>query len=64
MATDRSQVFWEAYPGATNDIDRIADEAGGWVCEQHPHLEWPHDDCAGPGMLASSVNLDEQDLTP
>lgn len=22
-----------------------------WRCEQHPELEWPHDDCAGPGML-------------
>jgi hypothetical protein len=22
-----------------------------WICEQHPWLEWPHDDCAGPGML-------------
>jgi hypothetical protein len=22
----------------------------GWVCEVHPSLGWPHDDCAGPGM--------------
>lgn len=22
-----------------------------WRCEQHPDTEWPHDDCAGPGML-------------
>ena len=22
----------------------------GWMCEQHPGREWPHDDCAGPGM--------------
>ncbi len=20
------------------------------ICEAHPTLEWPHDDCAGPGM--------------
>lgn len=20
----------------------------GWQCEQHPHLRWPHDECAGP----------------
>ena len=20
------------------------------VCEKHPHLAWPHDDCPGPGM--------------
>jgi hypothetical protein len=22
----------------------------GEVCEAHPELPWPHDDCAGPGM--------------
>lgn len=22
-----------------------------WVCEQHPYFCWPHNDCAGPGML-------------
>ncbi len=22
----------------------------GWMCEQHPGTEWPHGDCAGPGM--------------
>lgn len=21
-----------------------------WVCEQHPDKDFPHDDCAGPGM--------------
>lgn len=21
-----------------------------WACEAHPTLEWPHGDCAGPGM--------------
>jgi hypothetical protein len=25
---------------------------GEWVCEQHPNMPWPHDDCAGPGMPA------------
>lgn len=53
--TDRSLVYWEAYPGATNDIDRMAEEAGGWVCEQHPDREFPHDDCAGPGMLRADA---------
>ena len=24
------------------------------VCEAHPWLEWPHDDCAGPGMPPSN----------
>ncbi len=22
----------------------------GWICEEHPNLPWPHDDCSGPGM--------------
>ena len=22
----------------------------GWMCEAHPGLPWPHDDCSGPGM--------------
>lgn len=21
-----------------------------WICEEHPELPWPHDDCPGPGM--------------
>lgn len=25
-----------------------------WICEQHPELDWPHDDCAGPGMPKSA----------
>ncbi len=20
------------------------------ICEAHPYLRWPHDDCSGPGM--------------
>jgi len=28
----------------------IVDVAGDLICEAHPWLEWPHDDCAGPGM--------------
>ena len=23
---------------------------GSMMCEAHPGKEWPHDDCAGPGM--------------
>ena len=58
-AIDRSSVIWEAYPGAANAIEQLAEEAGGWACEQHPGLEWPHGDCAGPGMLRRDVR-DEQ----
>lgn len=25
------------------------------VCEAHPNLEWPHDDCPGPGMPPTAV---------
>lgn len=31
------------------------------VCEEHPWLEWPHGDCAGPGMPYSSlIGLEER----
>lgn len=29
-----------------------------WICEQHPELEWPHDDCAGPGMLSADRRIE------
>lgn len=51
--TDRSLVIAECYPGATNDIDNLAEANGGWVCEQHAGVEWPHDDCPGPGVFRS-----------
>ena len=28
--------------------------ANGWICEEHPHGPWPHDDCAGPGELCAN----------
>lgn len=49
--TDRSLVIMEVYPGAAAAIDRLAEEGGGWVCEQHPDLPFEHDDCPGPGMI-------------
>ena len=30
--------------------DCVACKGERWICEQHPAREWPHDDCAGPGM--------------
>jgi hypothetical protein len=39
-----------------HDRERELIGRDGWMCEQHPGLEWPHDDgftgppCAGPGM--------------
>jgi len=24
------------------------------ICEAHPWLEWPHDDCSGPGMSSDN----------
>lgn len=32
-------------------IDQAISDGGGWVCELHPWLDFPHDDCPGPGML-------------
>lgn len=49
-AVDRSKVLAEVHPGAKNEIEQMAAERGGWVCEQHPDKPWRHDDCAGPGM--------------
>lgn len=40
----------EVVPGATAAIDAYAEQRG-WVCEQHPDLPWPHDECIGPGMI-------------
>ncbi len=37
---------WEFVHERQNDLIR----RDGWMCEQHPGTEWPHDDCAGPGM--------------
>lgn len=45
----------EAYPGAMNDIEEMAEARGGWVCEQHPWLPFDHDDCAGPGVLRDDL---------
>jgi hypothetical protein len=53
MSIDR--VFAEVSPGAAYEIARLVVWAGGWVCEEHPDLEWPHDDCPGPGMLRGDV---------
>jgi hypothetical protein len=50
------RVIVEAFPGAVDAIMRLAGESGGWVCELHPDREWPHGDCAGPGMLRADVD--------
>lgn len=36
--------------------ERLAETLGlsEMVCEQHPELEWPHGDCAGPGCSRSA----------
>lgn len=38
---------------AAGESPRLADR--GLVCEEHPSLPWPHDECAGPGMLREDV---------
>lgn len=39
--------------------DYVETFGGGWVCEQHPDLEWPHDDCEGPGMPWADAHADK-----
>ena len=34
----------------------------GWICEKHPSLGWPHDDCIGPGMPCEEDNCDKSML--
>jgi hypothetical protein len=37
--------------------------AEGWICEQHPALPWPHDDCAAlecPVRFVSPRRANEQ----
>lgn len=35
------------------------------TCEKHPWLEWPHDDCAGPGIpLSDSLDLLRKVMEP
>ena len=41
---------WDAPISATFRAQDVVNACEEWICEQHPHLHWPHDDCAGPGM--------------
>lgn len=34
----------------THERDAKLIARDGWMCEQHPGMEWPHDGCAGPGQ--------------
>ena len=40
------RVSWKL----THERDAELLKQDGWMCEQHPGREFPHDDCAGPGM--------------
>lgn len=33
---------------------KIKAECPGWYCEYHPWLPFLHDDCKGPGILATA----------
>ena len=30
----------------------------GWICEEHPDLPWPHDDCGGPDVPCENPACD------
>jgi hypothetical protein len=34
--------------------------AQGWICEAHPMIAWPHEDCAGPGVQCSNAVLESR----
>jgi hypothetical protein len=37
----------------------------GWICEEHPDLAWPHENCAGPGIPCDVPTCpDRIDLRP
>jgi hypothetical protein len=45
--------FWLPHSDADEPFKELApwnDPRVRWVCEQHPDKDFPHDDCAGPGM--------------
>jgi hypothetical protein len=35
-----------------------------WICEQHPELPWPHDDCHGPGEPCPVCNVSNPPRSP
>lgn len=35
---------------AEQPLKPIWDTGMGWICEEHPTLEFEHDNCPGPGM--------------
>lgn len=39
-------------------IHAAISDGGGFVCEEHPWLAFPHDDCDGPGMLRADAVRD------
>ncbi len=41
--------------GEEEEVEEVDRTLMDWICEQHPNLVWPHDDCAGPGMPASNA---------
>lgn len=53
-------VIAEAAPGIHDRIQALAEACGGWCCEEHPDLPFPHDECPGPGMLRNDPSLSSQ----
>lgn len=55
--------------GRERDKGKARDEeqhpcSAGWICEAHPERGWPHDDCAGPGMLCRTPGCPSLRLSP
>jgi hypothetical protein len=60
-AIDPSQILAESHAGAAEAIAALVETVGGWVCEEHPDLPWPHDECPGPGVLKDRGRLPAAD---
>ena len=50
--------LWRYSVGHIKGKENIApwDTGMDWVCEEHPHLPFPHGDCIGPGMPPIGMN--------
>lgn len=48
--TDNERLAMQIIQERINSID-----ANEWFCEQHHWMNWPHDDCIGPGITPGAA---------
>ena len=57
MNEEKADAVAQAFTERDAEIDRMTHTLEDMVhmtCEAHPWLEWPHEDCPGPGMPVSA----------